>query len=237
MKLRTAIQEIKSAVVTDWNITSIYLKTTLFLWIFVGVLVNFLQGAMFFSLCAINTTCIIGCVMQLATSDKVSGNWQMARLTFPVSRTLTQVGHFIFIIFVTFLGFVVGVLAAVLTQVWMQILQTPIFFPMWLQYYVGLFVTFCLLIPAAIMLAVISACGFTKALRFFPAIIVLVCLAGGAWISGSGIINEKTTAFFTSLFLSPGRLGMVCVITALLSLVIYFVLMMLAARFYRKRQF
>lgn len=230
--------EITAVVKTDFQLLKPYLLTTYLLWIPIAALVNVLQDGLFFSLCTVSAVGLFGSVMQLGTSDEVSGNFQLLRLTFPQKRRAIQAGHFLSVFLSTLAGYIVGLVAAFIS--WgVFVLQgnDDIPFGFWGEIVFSLIIFALALLIGAIMLTCLAQFGFTKGFRYFPWIIVVLSFLIVPIFMPNGPFGDLPGQLFVSI-MSDGHARFITSIVALVaSCVMYVAAGILAGAFYKKRQF
>lgn len=226
--------EVKAVICTDFQLIKTYIVTTYLLWIPVGILVNLIQGGLFFSLCTVCGVGIFGTIMQIGTSDEVSGNFQLLRLTFPVSRVSIQIGHFITVLLSSMAGFLIGVLSAVISQLILNVQgKGDVVFGFYGELSFSLILFAFFLFIGAIMLVCLAKFGFTKGFRYFPIFVALIALLVLPLLFDSTFGNSVI-----SIMTSENGARLIAALLALLfSAVIYGGAMILSASFYKSRQF
>lgn len=227
-------QQVLATIKTDFQLIKAYICITYVLWIPVGVIINVLQGGLFFSLCTVCGVGMFGCIMQLGTSDEVSGNFQLLRLTFPVSRAAIQIGHACVVLLVSTVGFLIGLFSAALSQVILNMQgKGDVIFGFWGEVAFSIILFAFFLLIGTIMLTCLAKFGFTKGFRYFPLLIALIGVIVVPFLF-STTFGEQAAAVLTG----DNEIRLLAALASLLfSGVLYVVGTILSVVFYKKRQF
>lgn len=231
------VHEILAVIKTDYQLLKPYLFINFLLWIPVASLVNIAQNGLFFSLCTISTIALIGSIMQLGTSDEISGNFQLLRLTFPVRRSAVQLGHFCSVFLATIIGYLIGIFCAGISWGIMQLQHKPDI-PLGFvgEVCISFIVLACCFLVGALMLVCLAKFGFTKGFRYCPFVGVLALLLGIPLFLPDGPLGTSPANLFLSIISTPEYLVLASSLLLCLSCVLYGVSGFLAATLYRKRQ-
>lgn len=223
----------------DMQLIKTYLTTTCLLWIPIGIFMNTLQGALFFSLCTVSTACLFGSTMQLATAQEVSGNFQTLCLTFPVSRKSIQAGHFLAVLIATCIGFATGIISALISQVVLCAKGTPeVIYGFYGEFQFSLMLLAAILVIGLILLISIAQFGFSKGLlRYFPIIVVFVSFLIAPLCMPDGPFGTLFIDAFVRLMGDDTYRLIVAISSISISLILYLLAAIIAGMLYKKRQF